>query len=206
MKIESPSEFVVDVHPISQSSGHVLDGGDCGYCCVAGLFNLPSIISAYEFVEKRMKSGWERRQSMCAWRWEFLLESLGLPNKDKRVPFRYYKTGVVPNPWDNLNWPRMIKRKIKRGNILIASIRFKGSPPAPPRTCGDSDHNVIINGWKFDWVPHPTLPGAKTGTIYIRVSCSVRGTYWIEWSDLVYWHGACPLFVINVDAARKAAV
>jgi hypothetical protein len=206
VKIESPSEFIVDVHPIPQSSGHVLDGGDCGYCCIAGLFNLPSIISAYEFVEKRMKNGWERRQSMCAWRWEFLLESLGLPKKDKRVPFHYYKTGVVPNPWENMNWPRMIKRKIKRGNILIASIRFNGSPPAPPRTGRDSDHNVIINGWKFDWVPHPTLPGAKNGTTYIRVSCSVKGTYWIEWSDLVYWHGACPLFVINVDAARKAAV
>jgi len=204
VKIETPSEFVVDVHPLSQSTGHVMNGGDCGYCCVAGLFQLPSIISAYEFVEKRMKNGWESRQSMCAWRWEFLLDSLGLPKKEKHVPFRYYKTGCVPNIWDNMNWPRMVRRKIKNGNILIASIRFNGSPPPPPHTSGDSDHNVIINGWKFEWIPHKTVSGAMTGTISVRVSCSVKGTYWIEWSDFLYWHGVCPIFVIDVDKARKA--
>jgi hypothetical protein len=205
MKIRSKvEEFVVDVHPLSQSAGHVMDGGDCGYCCVAGIFNLPSIINAYEFVEKRMKNGWERRQNMHAWRWEQLLKSLNLPNKEFRVHFNRYKTGVIPVPWHNINWSHKVRNIIKSGNVLISSIRFNKSVPIAPESCGESDHNIIINGWKFEWVDNPRFPGAKDGISSVRISCSVNGTYWIEWSNLLYWHGCYPSFVINVDNARKS--
>jgi hypothetical protein len=143
---------------------------------------------------------------MHAWRWEQLLESLNLPNKEFRVHLNRYKTGVIPVPWHNLNWSRKVRNKVRKGNILVSSIRFNRSVPPEPKFCGESDHNVIINGWKFNWVEHPSLPGAKTGTDYVRISCSVNGTYWIEVQELLYWHGAYPSFIINVDDARKSTL
>ena len=197
------NEHAVLVAPVPQSSGYVLAGGDCGYCCLAGILET-SIQEAYVIVETRMPGGdWEQRASMCAWRWQFFLRSLGLPSKEFRPKHRYYKTGALPLPWDNMNWIDGVRDHLIAGRILVASIRFNRSPPAPPNQCGDTNHNVLITGYRERWVRHPTV-AATSQVKEVQIACSVRGTYWIPWDDLLYWHGGYPAFPLSVLEVRSA--
>ena len=70
-------ELTIDVHPLAQRSGKVLQGGDCGYCCIAGIFQLPTILSAYEFLEAAMpeNTGHKSRSSLSTYRTKLILEA-----------------------------------------------------------------------------------------------------------------------------------
>ena len=194
----------VPVVALPQSSGSVMPGGDCGYCCLAGLLGLPSIKEAYEITESRMPDGWSNRASMCAWRWQFLLRSYGVLSNEFRPKHKYYKTGAVPVPWENLNWINGIRDLFKTGAIFVASIRFNGIPPPPPGTSGYTDHNVLLTGYRERWETVKHVKGALSQVRELRVSCSQKGEYWIDWEDLVYWHGCHPVFPIYLDTLRAA--
>ena len=85
----------IDVDPLPQSSGHVLDGGDCGFCCLAGILGLPSILAAYELLESRMPNDdWKKRSSLCINRLELFLKALDMPSDEYDPPFHRYKKGL----------------------------------------------------------------------------------------------------------------
>mgnify|MGYP001469470245 CR=1 FL=1 len=191
------------VHVVPQISPKVLSGGDCGYCCLAGLLGV-SVPVAYEITESRMPKGFEGRASMCAWRWRFLLQSFGLPGEEYRPKHYYYKSGAIPMHWDNRNWIDGVRDVVAAGDVLVASVRFNRGAPPPPHTPGDSDHNVLITGYKQHWLPHPTMAGAASQSREVLISCSAKGESWIPWDELLYWHGAYPAFVVPVAALRQA--
>jgi len=196
-------EVVHEVHSLPQSSGRVMDGGDCGFCCLAGILSLPTILSAYEFLESIITEDWKCRDSMSIYRCKYFLLALGVEFKDFQPSFKYYRKGLPPLPWDNHNWPAAICALLKEGNVFLTSVRFNRSAPPPPRSGMESDHNVIINGYRQFWKDHPTVKNAKSLTKEIRVSCSVRGTYWIGWEELLYWHGGYPTIPMNYEECRK---
>lgn len=207
-------ERVIDVRPMPQDTGKVLEGGDCGYCCIAGIFDLVSIQAAYEFREAataNAEGGWARRSAMDPYRWKYLLVGLGLPHLELRPPFDHYKRGMAELPWENHNWKVVLRRCIELGDVVVASIRMHAAPPAPPVDFDDpkpgqgftTDHNVIINGVRDRLIPHKTMD-AGTWITEFRVSCSRKGDYWIEWSKLSYWHGLCNCIPINPENARTA--
>ena len=190
--------YEVPVSPVMQSTGRVMDGGDCGYCCLAGILGV-SIERAYEVVEMRMLEGWKSRQNMNVWRWKLLLRSFGLDDSEYRPEHNYYKTGAIPLPWDNLNWIDGVRDIIKVGCVLVVSIRFNGCVSPEPRKGRDTDHNVLITGYREEC----GVPGARRLERSIRVSCSVRGDWWIDWEGFLYWHGGYPGFVIDVSRMRE---
>ena len=193
--------FEIDVDPLPQSSGHVMDGGDCGFCCLAGILGLPSILAAYELLESHMPGDdWKRRSSLCINRLGMLLDSLGLPSDEYNPPFFRYKKGLMPVPWDNVHWPWGVRRAIMQGSVMLASVRFKASVPAlSPST---EDHMILLNGFRRRLVP-TVLPDAKKLVSEIRTSCSHGGRRWIEWDKLLYWHGCWPAVPIDWRLARE---
>jgi hypothetical protein len=190
-------ETVIDVHPLPQSSGKVMDGGDCGYCCLAGIFRLPTILSAYEFLEDAMPEdgGHKRRASMCQYRTKLLMDAKGFDYVQFQPPFRHYKTGMMELPWENGAWIDDYQNLIESGTILFAGIRFDRLAPQPPRSHKEHDHNVILNGYRQEFRPIPHMPKAKSQVREVRVSCSAKGTYWIEWSEFLYWHGCVAVLI-----------
>lgn len=191
-------EITIDVHPLAQKSGRVLQGGDCGYCCIAGIFKLPTILSAYEKVESHMpeEGGHKRRSFMDFYRVKLLLESLGHDYNQFSPKFNHYKVGMLEYPWNNLGWIDDVQNYIKDGCIFLASIRFTRGVPPEPRKHADHDHNVIINGYREYFAPIPNFPKSRRQEREVRISCSARGkSYWIDWKELLYWHG-CVAVVI----------
>jgi hypothetical protein len=187
----SDKEVVIEVHPLPQKSGKVMDGGDCGYCCIAGIFQLPTILSAYEFMEDAMPKdgGHERRDSMTFYRLKLLMQARGLDYVQFQPPFKHYKTGMLELPWENGNWIDRYQDLIESGTILLAAIRYDRLHPQPPGSHKEHDHNVIFNGYRQEFRPIPHMPKARKQVREVRVSCSAKGTYWMEWSELLYWHG-----------------
>jgi hypothetical protein len=199
-------EYVVDVDPLPQSSGHVLDGGDCAYCCIAGIFGLPTILSAYELVESHMpeEGGWRTRCSMSVHRNEMFFESVMGEFQEYQPPFMHYRPGLAALPWDNTNWIWGVRQICEAGHVLLASIRLTGSPPRAPRTGGDTDHAVIINGFRQKWVPSQVV-GGKSLSQEVRISCSAKGRYWIDWENFLYYHHGYPAIVVDPVRARASA-
>ena len=194
--------YEIDIDPLPQSSGHVLDGGDCGFCCLAGLLGLPSILSAYELLESKMPDNdWKRRSSLCINRLGLFLAALGLPADEYDPPFFRYKKGLAPVPWDNVNWSWGVRKAIMAGSTFLVSIRFNASPPPLTSVCGH-DHMVLFNGYRQRLVP-TTLPHAKKLVSEIRVSCSVAGRRWVEWDDVLYHHGCYPAVSVDWRLARE---
>jgi len=197
----------VDVDPLPQSSGKVLEGGDCGLCCIAGIFRLESIEAAYEYLEKRMpeEGGWKRRASLDAVRRRFLFEHLG--GEPFLPPFDHYKDGMAEVPWDNCAWRDEFKKLVKDGTVILASIRFDKHHPPPPRSYEhETDHAVILNGWRQYWKDHPKVRGAKSMRCEVGVSCSVKGRYWVEWSELLYYYGFNGVTVTKAVHGREPRV
>lgn len=176
----------VECRPLLQSTGRVLEGGDCGYCCVAGVFGFPTILAAYEDVERLTG---EPRAQMYAFKLHRYLEKRGVPVTELRPEFDYYKPGMTPYPWLNGNWPRMVRSQIDDGRVLLTSIRFDGGGPvcSAVEVASESDHMVLINGWRERLVP--LTGGASRIDQEIRVGCSVRGDYWVEWQRWLYRYG-----------------
>ena len=176
-----------------------MKGGDCGHCCLGGIFGFKTILETYEDVESRMpeEGGWKRRESMTAYRLKMYLIEKDIPYVEFNPRFKKYKTGLQKVPWDNVQWFEDLKLHINSNHIFMASIRFKKSPP-PMREEISSDHMVIINGYREVWRDHKTVKSAKSLIKEIRVSCSATGTYWVEWEYFLYWHGSCE-YVIDLS-------
>jgi hypothetical protein len=193
--------YEVDIDPLPQSSGHVLDGGDCGFCCLAGILGLKSILEAYEILESHMPGDdWKKRSSLCINRLGMFLEALGMPSDEYDPPFFRYKKGLAPTPWDNVNWPWGVRRTIMQGSVMLVSVRFNSSvPPLSPTT---EDHMVLFNGYRQRLVG-TSLPYCKKLVSEIRVSCSHAGRRWAEWDDLLYHHGCHPAVPIDWRLARE---
>jgi hypothetical protein len=203
MSDEIHYHVVNDIRPLMQTTGRVLPGGDCGFCCIAGIFGLPSIASAYEFVESKLPESHKARDSMNAWKMKTFLKTLSLPSEEFLPLFDHYKPGLMPLPWENHNWKIELKKHIQAGCIASTSIRFEALAPPPPSSISRlSDHQVIINGFREHAIPFPSGDGHKINEEF-RISCSVRGDYWIEWCNLLYYHGAHPTFIID---PRKVAL
>lgn len=189
----------IDVFPIPQKDGRVMDGGDCGYCCLAGVFGYESTLAAYEAMEDAMPEGggWKERSSMDPFRIKMFFEKHGLTYEEYNPPFDYYKPGIMVYPWNNHNWYRFFRYLIEGDKILYASVRYNRGVPPEPRTA-DHDHIVLINGYREWYKPHPVVKGASSLICEVRVSCSASGNRWQKWEDLLYWNG-CSAIVVDME-------
>lgn len=198
-------ELTYDAFPLPQSSGSILPGGDCGYCCAAGVFGIPSLQLAYEFVEQRLpaEGGWRTRANMTASRWKLLMQGCGLEYRQYNPAFEHYKAGMLELPWQNLTWMTGVADMVTHGDVLVLSTRFHPAAPPPPEAgqWTESDHNVIVNGCRERFVPQGPA-GCGKYEQEIRVSCSVKGTYWTPWSSFVYFHVGGAGCIVNVKAAK----
>jgi hypothetical protein len=199
-------KVVIDVKPLPQSSGKVMDGGDCGYCCIGGMFGTGSILAAYELVEDKMPEdgGWKNRESITSYRIKLFLEAMGHEYEEYNPDFDHYKTGLMTNQWNNHNWYHEFKNLIDAGKFLFASVRYDPAPPPPPRQYGEHDHVVLINGYREWYKPHPTVKGASSLQYEIRISCSASGDRWMDYQEFLYLHG-CAACIVSSEKLPKRA-
>jgi hypothetical protein len=181
-----------------QPSPAIMDGGDCGYCCIAAAFNLPSVLAAYELVERTIEENDQKgyfERGRChsdVNRLQFFLSCMGYSSKEHRPPHYYYKAGCTPVPWANVNWYKFLRKHLEAGHPCFSSMILHGHAPAPDDDASWlTDHMVMIVGCRKHTVP---LMEGKAGRIdeEIMIQCSVKGRFWIKWRDYLFWHVGYP--------------
>lgn len=196
---ESINDLIeIDLPQFYQPSPTILEGGDCAYCCIASAFRLPSVLAAYELVERtveehdtegRLEHG---RVHSHVGRLQFFLEKNGYSRRELRPPHHYYKAGVPPVPWDNINWIKHLRKHLEAGRPCFSSVILHGHSPMPSNDpTWLTDHAVLIVGYRRHTVPILEGRGGRIDE-EILVQCSVKGRYWILWRDYLYWHVGYP--------------
>jgi hypothetical protein len=191
------------IRPLKSKTNEYGDDCDYSYACLAGLLNLDSITEAKNVV--RMTLG--EAVAFTPYHLRDFLNKAGTPYREISAEFDYRRIGTQGTPWSNIFWYTAAQSEISLGNTLFCYMRFdRRVPPAPGFKSEDNNtHSVLINGWKKELI-HETDPVKVAEGIIghyeeqLRVSCPIRGEYWINWADLLYWHG---LIAIPVKPARR---
>jgi hypothetical protein len=189
---------MIELPYFKQPSPAILEGGDCAYCCIASAFNLPSVLAAYELVERVVEENdpeerfIHERQHSYIHRMKFFLKCMKHSSRELRPPHFYYRPGCVPVPWDNINWIKQVRQQIELGHPCFSSILLNGRAPTCRQDPGwMTDHMVLITGYRKHTIPYNDRAGALINE-EIQIQCSSKGKYWIEWSDYLFWHIGYP--------------
>lgn len=87
------------------------------------------------------------------------------------------------------SWHNALAAHINAGHVLMGSIRFSATGQRHRGGLHDTDHAILVDGWRTVWRPVGAVPGARRQDIEYHVVCSARGAYWIDQDELVWCHG-----------------
>lgn len=196
-------EIVLPRRAIPQPSPHVVPGGDCGGCCIAGVLDV-SIVRAYDLQDKDTRPkdardkpvpfGWcEMVYALqnAGWGWSHLVDSV-----IDEVPIwpcwrNKHTWGMGLPGWSmNLPWWMYVRMALLAGYYGVCQVSLDGKGPLAM-----SDHWVLICGARQVEVPHPTMKGASRVDLEILVSCSARHPQG-EWRDSLKFLQECGGFNI----------
>lgn len=193
----SISEVILPRRALPQPSPKIVEGGDCGPCCLAGMAN-KTIQEVYDLQEdgpeafswpkavrtlhEAKRQGWLDRfiDDIPIWtQWKSKMQ-FGMPS------------------WDsNLEWFGYVTMAIDAGYYGFCSVNYDGKGPLV-----DSDHVVLICGVRELTVPHKTVKGAACIVPELLVSCSATCPEgrWEEHREFLTKRGG-----YNILLARPAA-
>lgn len=175
----------LDRRVVKQPSPKIFNGGDCGACVLAGLFN-KSPQWVYDELQGEVKPFSHITMEMALSK----ASSVGvLSRRIRQVPHwpsdDYQLTWGSPSWLQDQHWAEYISMAIDAGYYGIAHINMDGNGPLR-----ETDHLVLICGYKEEVIP--VLDG-KAGKYQhsILVSCSARHPEgkWYEVSDYLKHYG-----------------
>lgn len=189
--MKSLGEKVLPLRSARQPAPAINKGGDCGFCCVAGILQI-SVGEAYQFFPKKEEDGSGNRglswYGMRELLWSLVTEHQKLDRIIDRVPFWMASSGLrqFDMHCDNLAWFAYARMAIDAGYYGLASIRHDGTGPLV-----DSDHWVLFCGARERREPHPTVQNASVIKQEILASCSATcpAGKWVEPREYLRRHG-----------------
>ena len=192
----------ISIHPVKTPNQEARGDYDSSYQCLAGILRLDSIQEAKTVVKMALRED----APLTPYHLREFLGKESMAYKEISGEFDYHKIGTQSTPWSNIFWYTAAQSAISLGSVLLGYMQFdRRVPPAPDfKKAEENNHSVIINGWRKELV-HETDPvKVAEGSIghyeeQLRVACPIRGEYWINWADLLYWHG---LVAIPVRPAK----
>lgn len=192
----------VDRHSARQPSPSLNSGGDCGLCCISGVLG-----HGTEFVREAYRLAYDSPDTIRA---------LSLPCMTKALSNLHHQHGLIEDladypvqprvgfgrgvsPWgypgDQLfnEWLHQLRTHLEAGYVGVTEILFSGGG----RTTADfkyrgSDHWVLLIGAKsVYWEKRDEQGKFQFGgwDKYVKVSCSVKGDYWVDIQDFLTQYG-----------------
>lgn len=211
----------IGVTPYPQPSPAKNPGGDCFACATYALVRhfLPSSPETFESVWNRYLRPVEPHPSVtypegapshylsnCWIGYGVALESLGLAHRYELVTPDYdpCRRGAAFFSGYLTSWHNALAGHIDCGHVLLASIQFDGKGPIQRGGMHDTDHAILVDGWRKVWRPVEAVPGASRQDIEYHVVCSAKGGYWIDQDDLVWKHGLAAWIAVTGVAYKDA--
>lgn len=182
-----------------QPHPNILSGGDCAYCCLAGIMRT-DVIEAYEYVdrfrsasngsmEKERRSLSNSCMRKIAEVWNKSQTSQVTPKLDAKELCQ--KMWECKQPWGAPSWEMTgawsdkVYEILKKDYALMASIDFEGKGPRFKDR--ETNHAVLIIGLK-DVYRRIDDHCSAIDTI-LTISCSVRGIWTCEVSEFLFKYG-----------------
>ena len=101
---------------------------------------------------------------------------------------------------NSMNWYENMKSFIDRGWVGIASIAHNSDG----HITGHTDHLVLIVGYEENWVDHPTVPGSRSRTDRVILSCSARNERYTEdKTDFLKFRGGYNAIYVNYAKSER---
>lgn len=160
---------------VPQPTPNIHPGGDCGWCCLAGVMQI-TVQEAYDRFEHDPREGigwYEMRQMLlkgehAGW---FDRVITDVPVWPDAMPPAKWAYGMSVSP---LEWFNYVRMALDAGYYGFASVDSQKKREEP-------DHFVLIVGARERYVPHKTMKMAKTVELELLISCSSRATPDEEW-------------------------
>jgi hypothetical protein len=167
---------------LPQPTPNIYPGGDCGACVLSGLLRLGSVADAYDYKDGKREPF--LRSEMYSALWQAKSEGK-IDRVCDAVPIFLPFGGLdnaafgLPAHCASLDWFRYIRMAFDAGYYGIAQVShdLKGVAVA------ETNHWVLLCGWRERRVPHPTVEGAASIEQEILISDSARSTageHWVE--------------------------
>lgn len=218
--VRTEKEVCLGVAPFTQPSPARNPGGDCYACATYSLLRhfRPDSAETFDGVWNRYRfyaedapgvtypEGTERWYTDNTWTGygkvlTLLGKEYGLSHKYELIP-PDYNVERRSAPWFTgylTSWHDALAAHIDAGHLLFTSIRFSPSGQRQRGGLHDTDHAILIDGYRLVWVP-AGIPGSLAQVIEYHVVCSARGAYWIDQDTLVWCHGFSSWIAVSGDA------
>jgi hypothetical protein len=192
--IREPS-VVLPRRVVRQPTPGIVPGGDCGACVLAGLLGLPDVRAAYDYKDPgdQQLTPFARGEMYSA-----LHTALAQERVDRivsAVPLFLPYAGAdgmafgAPGHMASLDWFYYMRMAFDAGYYGLAEVSHKREGVQVAET----DHWVLLCGYREFSRPHETLEGASTIEEQILVSNSAKSAEpetWVEKSVLLRdWGG-----------------
>lgn len=199
------AEYVLPRMTVPQAGISIVKGGDCGALVLAGLTLKPAT-ECYEWSTKQADGS---PQSYTLSSLEDAITALGCRDgwdvvTDFPVWMKDVHRGHTAFGFDGLTqaqmWGRYVRMAVQAGYYGVTTIAFQPRDSSSAAGYRDTNHCVMIRGWRFRWEPIAAVPGAKRGVQEVFISCSVKGSYWICVDTLLRDHGAFRVLLARPNA------
>jgi hypothetical protein len=203
-------EFLLGIQPFPQPSPHKNPGGDCFACALtAALRHLfPErplefevawnyfMAEVYKSDQKQLNNTWPgMRRAMYqansdGYRMS-ITSDIVRPNFDaEKWSHAWFQFVPVPE------YTRRLEAYLRAGWVAVAEINYAGvGPSTPDGKLNGTDHFVLLDGVKWEWVPFES--GGGFHREYVHVVCSAKGPYWIQTHDFLVKHGAAGWWLVR---------
>lgn len=204
------TEIVLKRRAVKQPMPKLFNGGDCGACCIAGVFNI-AVQEAYELQDKdeRPKDAKEKPYPFSWWGMRFALHAWE----------KGYSDGVLDDvpiwPWcetqmslghgikswyQNIPWFHYVRMGLLGGFYGVAQVDYNSRGPL-----FSHDHWVLICGARERESPHETVKGAHKLNQEILISCSSKNPqgYWKDTRDFLRDDGGYNVIMVRPRTSKK---
>ncbi len=192
---------------LPQPNPHVVPGGDCGACVIAGVLGI-TITEAYELQDKdcRPKSAQDKPVSFGWHDMSFTLKNGGWCGKNltdtvideiPMWPGWIHKSQLTKGfcAWQyHLPWWNYVRMGLLGGFYAVCQVSLDPKGPL-----GSHDHWVLVCGCKEEETPVAAVPGAKRIDQFLLVSCSARHPQGVWWdaSKMLIEHGGYNVILVR---------
>lgn len=213
-------QVVLSRRPPKNAEVSLNDGGDCGACVLAGLLALPSATEAYDLHLPGEYHGGAAIPKVHHFTRESMVRTLdslasdsgcrgglgGVPILLDHVisdipiwPFDQRGSQLAFGLRAQFEWPHYARALLNGGYYGVAQVKHGGyDPDGPARHLGETDHWVMICGWRYVYLPETDPERRAAGCLgcyeqHLLIGDSSRARPLETWVDahdfLRYWGG-----------------